>query len=319
MRLQISVVLLAALLAAVAGRPAWAERVLVHIPTYSEAVMPLVVARDKGFYAREGIEAVLVQARGAIGLKAMIAGEFDFSTAIGSALVAALQGLPVKILMVADYKPMFWLYARPEFSSVGQLRGKRIAVSALASASDTLLRHVLQKRGVSSKEVVIIAIGAGTERYVALSTGTVEAAVLSAPSNLLADKAGLRMLASFGDEFETVKGGLAGPTKLLAGDPTKVQRFIKATIKGLRYFKENRAGSIPLMTKSMQIDGETARTLYDLQIGAFTDDGLRGDSFMRTSIQMQMEQLGKKGLVPIGAVFDFGFAKKANEELGKTD
>lgn len=191
------------------------ERVLVHIPTYSEAVMPLVVAQDKGFYAQEGIEALLLQVRGSIGLKAMIAGEFDFSTAIGSALVAALQGLPVKILMVADYKPMFWLYARPEFSSVGQLRGKRIAVSALASASDTLLRHVLQRRGLLSKEVVIIAIGAGTERYVALNTGAVEAAVLSAPSDLLADKAGLRMLASFGDEFETVKRGLAAPKKVL--------------------------------------------------------------------------------------------------------
>lgn len=42
------------------------ERVLVHIPTYSEAVMPLVVAQDKGFYAQEGIEALLVQVRGSI-------------------------------------------------------------------------------------------------------------------------------------------------------------------------------------------------------------------------------------------------------------
>lgn len=294
-----------------------AERVLIHIPTYSEAVMPLVLARDKGFYAQEGTEAILVQARGAIGLKAMIAGQFDFSTAIGSALVAALQGLSVKILMVTDYKPMFWLYARPEFSSVAQLKGKTIAISSLGSASDTLLRHVLQRRGLASKEAVIIAIGAGTERYVALSSGVVDAAVLSAPSNLLAEKAGLKMLVSFGDEFETVKGGLAASTKLLAEHPAKVQRFIKATIKGLKYFKENREGSIPFMTKAMKIDQETARTLYDLQIEAFSDNGMRGEDFMRTSIQMQMEQLGKKGSLPVDAVFDFSFVKKANEELKK--
>lgn len=293
------------------------ERVRVHIPTYSEAVMPLVVARDRGFYAQEGIEAILIQARGAIGLKAMIAGEFDFTTAIGSALLAAVQGLPVKILMVADYKPMFWLYSQPEFSSVEQLKGKRIAVSALGSASDTLLRHVLQRRRVASKDVVIIAIGAGTERFVALTTKVVEAAVLSAPSNLLADKAGLRTLASFGEEFEAVKGGLAAPARLLVEKPQGVQRFIKATIKGLKYFKGNREGSIPLMVKSMRIDEETARILYDLQIEAFTDNGMRGETFMRTSIQMQMEQLGRKETIPTDAIFDFSFAKKASAELMK--
>lgn len=294
-----------------------AEQVLVHIPTYSEAVMPLVVARDKGFYAQEGIEASLVQARGSIGLKAMIAGEFDFSTAIGSALVAALQGLPVRILMVSDYKPMFWLYARPEIKSVTELKGKTVAISSLGSASDTLLRHVLQKRGLSSRDVVIIAIGAGAERYVALNTGAVEAAVLSAPSNLFADKAGLKMLAAFGEEFETVKGGLAAPKKLLDEHADRVQRFLNATIKGLKYFKGNREGSILLMTKAMRIDQETARILYDLQIDAFTDNGVRGEDFMRTSIQMQMEQLGKKGIPPTDAVFDFSFAKNADEKLKK--
>ncbi len=289
------------------------EKVRVHIPTYSEAVIPLVVAQERGFYAQEGIEAVLIQARGSIGLKAMIVGEVDFTTAIGSALLGTVQGLPVKILMIADYRPMFWLFSQPELTSAEQLKGKRIAVSTLGSASDTLLRHVLRRRGVAAKDVVIIAIGAGTERFIALSTKTVEAAVLSAPSNLLAEKAGLRTLVSFGDEFETVKGGLAAPTRLLAEQPQRVQRFVRATIKGLKYFKANREGSILVMVKSMRIDEKTARTLYDLQIEAFTNDGLRGEAFMQTSIQMQLEQLGRKETIPTGAVFDFSFAKKANE------
>lgn len=245
----------------------------------------------------------------------MIAGQFDFSTAIGSGLVAVLQGLPLKIVMITDYKPMFWLYARPEIPSVLDLKGKTIAVSSFGSAGDTLLRHVLQRRGLTHRDVVIIAIGAGTERYAALTTGTVDAAVLSAPSNLLADKAGLKKFVSFGDELETVKGGLAAPSKLLAEHPQRVQRFIRATVKGLKYFKKNREGSIPLMARSMRIDTATARTLYDLQIEAFTDNGIRGEPFMRTSIDMQMEQLGKKGPVPLDAVFDFSFARKANDEL----
>jgi len=42
---------------------------------------------------------------------------------------------------------MYWLYARAEIRSVGDLKGKKVGVS-VSAAAPTLLRDVLKKQGL---------------------------------------------------------------------------------------------------------------------------------------------------------------------------
>ncbi len=53
--------------------------VKVHSPSFDISVIPLYVAKDKGYFAEQGLEPVFVLAADNIGIQALIAGEFDFT------------------------------------------------------------------------------------------------------------------------------------------------------------------------------------------------------------------------------------------------
>ena len=176
-------------------------KVPVQIPSISPAVSAFALARDRGYYRQEGLDVQLVLIPSALGMQALLAGNIKFSTAGGSGLLPILRGAPVKYVFTTFSRPMFWLYARPEIRSVENLRGKKVGVSGIGSGPDSLLREILKKHGLDGgRDVVVLPVGSGTGRFFALQAGSVDAAMLSVPANLLAQDAGYRELVSFLDE-----------------------------------------------------------------------------------------------------------------------
>ena len=116
---------------------------------------------------------------------------------------------------------MFWLYAKPDIRSVAALKGKKVGVSSLGSGPDSLLREVLKKHGLdSNRDVAVMPVGSGTGRFFALQAGSVDAAMLSVPANLLAQEAGFRELVSFiNEEWIELQGTVNATEQLLAADP----------------------------------------------------------------------------------------------------
>ena len=90
--------------------PAQARKVSVGIPVVDVSQSALYVARDRGYFQKEGLEVELVLMRGGVANQALITGNVDFTTVPTAALQAGLQGAPVKVLLSTFHKPMFWLY-----------------------------------------------------------------------------------------------------------------------------------------------------------------------------------------------------------------
>lgn len=176
-------------------------KVPVQIPSVSPAIGAFAIARDRGYYRQEGLDVQLVLIPSALGMQALLGGNIRFSTAGGSGLLPILRGAPVKYVFTTFNRPMFWLYARPEIRSVEMLKGKKVGVSGIGSGPDSLLREILKKHGLDGgRDVVVLPVGSGTGRYFALQAGSVDAAMLSVPANLLAQDAGFRELVSFLNE-----------------------------------------------------------------------------------------------------------------------
>ena len=76
-----------------------AERVTIATPSRGLFEFPVVVAMRKGFYRDEGIDVDKVQMQPALGVKALISGDVDYLLAWGSALRAAVTGVPVKAVV----------------------------------------------------------------------------------------------------------------------------------------------------------------------------------------------------------------------------
>ena len=191
------VIIVAVLLSGSTGGAQELVKVPVQIPAITPAVTAFAVARERDYYRQEGLDVQLVVMPSGLGTQALLGGNVKFSTAGGAGLMPILRGAPVRFMFTTFSRPMFWLYARSDIRSIENLKGKKVGVSSFGSGPDSLLREILKKHGLDGgRDVAIMAVGSGTARFYALQAGTVDAAMLSIPANMLAQDAGFRELVS---------------------------------------------------------------------------------------------------------------------------
>jgi NitT/TauT family transport system substrate-binding protein len=291
------------------------ESIKVHSPSFDISVIPLYVAKDRGYFADEGLDPLFVLAADNIGVQALIAGEFDFSASATGASRASARNIPLKVVVAHTFRPAFWIYARENLKPA-QLQGKKLAISSFGGLSHALARLALRRLGLDpERDVVMIAAGTTDMRFAALHSGTVDAAVLNAPGKFKAKSAGLHEVLFVGAEVYGLSGGVATTVKMIQTKPQTVQRFVNGALKGHKYFLANREGSVPIMAKYMKIDAAMARQLHDATIETFTQDGTISDEIMKSEAQLQASALDLKEVPPFDRAFDMGFARKANQSL----
>ena len=131
LRLRVLRILIPLILLFVGDAPA-AERITIATPSRGLFEFPVVVAMRKGFYKDEGIDVDKVQMQPALGVKALISGDVDYLLAWGSALRAAVTGVPVKAVVGIAGRPLHVLIARPEIKTPKDLKGRVIGVDSIA-------------------------------------------------------------------------------------------------------------------------------------------------------------------------------------------
>src|SRR5438034_952136 len=147
-------------------------------PLPAMTMLPVHIASVQGFDREEGFTATFVQAPGTTGVRALQAGEVDFSESAGASLAAAVQGAPIRIVLVHVAKSLFWLYARPDVTQIGELRGRTLAVDALGGSQDVAARLRLQRQGVDPGSLYFLSMG-GAQIPGALIAGAVDAGVIA--------------------------------------------------------------------------------------------------------------------------------------------
>src|SRR5688572_4887693 len=187
-----------------------ARTIHVAVPTLSMVVIAFTAAKERGYYREEGLDVDLVQMRDTLGISALIGGNADFASISGAGLTAILGGMPLRFAFSSFFRPMFWLYAKPEIQDVKALRGKRVGVTGLGSGPDNLLRETLKRNGLEGgRDVTILALGLPATLAAALRAGTVDAGTVSPPFNFAVRDAGFRELVSFlKEDFVELQGSI---------------------------------------------------------------------------------------------------------------
>ena len=94
-----------------------AERIVIGTPSRGLFEFPVVVAIRKGYYKDEGFDVDKVQMQPAIAVKALISGDIDYLFAWGSAVRAAVTGVPIKAVVGMASRPLHVLIARPDIKT----------------------------------------------------------------------------------------------------------------------------------------------------------------------------------------------------------
>ena len=151
--------------------------------------------------------------------------------------------------------------AKPE-----ELRGKRIAVSRLGSASDLVTRMVLRSWKVDpEKEVTMLQAGNTPTRMSALTAGHVDAALISPDSlhKVLATGC-CRVLADLADlPLDYARFGVMVPTALLKSQRDMLRRLLMGYIEGIHLFKTRPKLAYAVLEESGIKEPAIQKDIYD--------------------------------------------------------
>lgn len=294
-----------------------ARTIHVAVPTLSMVVIAFTVAKEKGYYREEGLDVDLVQMRDTLGISAVIGGNADFASMSGAGLTAILGGVPLRFAFSSFFRPMFWLYAKPEFSDVRSLRSKRIGVTGLGSGPDNLLREVLKRNGIEGgRDAAILALGLPGTLAAALRNGAVDAGMISPPFNFVVRDAGFRELVSFlKEDFVELQGSILAHERIFQTEPATVEKFVRGTAKGLRYARENKAGTIPVLLRYMKIKEDLAGQYYDQVRPIMTADGTVNMEMQKKYLDQALKVLNPKEPQSVERIYNYTIARKINAEL----
>src|SRR5678816_1944951 len=115
-----------------------AARLRLSVPVHGVSHVAFYAAKEKGYFQEEGLDVEVILMSAPIGIRALIAGDVDASTAGGSALPPIFRGAPLRMVFISFDKPTHWLYAKSDIRSVKDLRGRKVAIDGLGGTLESV-------------------------------------------------------------------------------------------------------------------------------------------------------------------------------------
>ena len=288
-----------------------AEVVYVGISTPGLYEIPTEIAQRKGFYRDENLDVRKVVIRTNLQVAALIAGELDYSTVSGLIARASIQNLPVKGVMGWFDRPLHILIAKPSFKRLTDFKGKKIGVSGLGSAPHIILREALAQAGMNpDRDVTTLTIGGSGDRLAALIAGTIDATPVDVAYVEKAEKLGLVPVIYFGDVVHTRLGGFGVANEKIRKNPGQITRVIRATLKGVRFIRDNKPETLAIMRDYLHVSAEGAVKVHEFAMRSLNTDGLVAKDTMDTEIRLAKEQLKLTEDIPEDKLMDWRFLKE---------
>jgi ABC-type nitrate/sulfonate/bicarbonate transport system substrate-binding protein len=257
-----------------------AETVRTVIPRATLNYLSVPVAEVKGYFRDQGLENQTIVIPGSTAIAALVSGNVDYSGAGGTGMRAALRGAPIKAVMFQTEKVTWYLLAAADIQKLSDLKGKRVAVGTIGDTQDALITAMVEREGVSARDITRVAMPQRntSTTILSLKTGAFSAAVVNADESLLGEREGLRTLAFVGDLFPYPFQGFVASDKMIAERPNDVKRWLRSMSRALMFIRERPEEAADIAMKKIPM-GNMSRPLVIEGIRRFAKalpDGVPG-------------------------------------------
>lgn len=248
---------------------ATANKIRMSYAALSGAVAPLWVAKDMGFFEKQGLDVdlVLIQS-GPRSVSTLLSGDMGIiNTGANSAIAANLGGAKDVVLIASFYNTLvFSIIGKPEIASVNALKGKTLGITQVGSLSDFTARLALSRAGLNpNRDVTLLPTGDYSGMLVSLRKSTIDAGVMSAPTTLQARKLNFREILDVGSTGIEYAGTSLATTRVFIREmPSTVRAVVAAIIEAIHFLKTDKNGSIRVLARwTKSRDREVLEELYN--------------------------------------------------------
>lgn len=189
------------------------------------------------------------------GTQALLTKNVDIITPGGELLEAGLNGEKVVYIAGIANRIVLSIFAKPEIQTLADLRGKVVSALSPGSISDHLARILFQEAGlVPGQDVKMLYLKTGPEILAALTSGNIDAGIISAPVTLKARQSGFKEIVKVPERnIPMIHAGLATTRDFIKDHRDRVRSFLQAYMEAVKYAATN-----PKETK--QVIGKYTKT-----------------------------------------------------------
>ena len=235
-----------------------ADKIRVGFSAISLANAPVWIAEEKQIFKKYDIEPELIVVGGGAtrSVSAVIAGDLQFGTTGGGAIISAsLSGADVVMVAAGNNKGVQRLIVKPEIKTPEALKNKRIGVTTLGSSGHLALLLIQRKWGQGPEDVKVVQLGSSPVMFISLQKGGIDGAVLQDPSFFMAEDAGFKTLADpAAMDIHYLQNVMVTSRGYLRTHRDAAARFMKAFVEGVAFFKKNKEEALRILTKKMRIE-----------------------------------------------------------------
>lgn len=253
-----------------------------YIPNVQFA--PYYVAKEKGYFAAEGIDISFDYKFETDGVKLVAANELPFSVVSGEQVVLArAQGLPVKYI-AQWYRsfPIAVFSAKDKnIATPADLKGKTIGLPGFFGATYVGWKAFANANGLSDADVKLQEIG--FTQAAAVQQGKVDAAVgyiVNEPIVLAQNGFAVNVF-NVGEQVDMVANGLLSNETVIKDKPALAQGMVTALLKGIRDTIANPDEAMQITTK--YVEGLKADDATQKKVLLATIDLMKGEPLGQSS------------------------------------
>ena len=257
-------------LAAAAGK-----KLVIAYAAMNARVCPLWAPRERGFFAKYGIDAETLFVRGAPTLvAAMASNDIEVGYTGGTAVIGAVaSGSDLKVLSALTNRVTYELVARPSIKTAEDLRGKKFGVQAIGGTVWMGAILALEHLGLDADrdKIAIIAVGDQSVLAQALASGTIDATVLDGVQSRPLQAKGFPILAELEKaKLPILSSSIVAREPYIQKNPQIVENVLRAVIEGAAFCLSptQKPNTLKILQKYLRISEKDAEEGYrDMVMG----------------------------------------------------
>jgi NitT/TauT family transport system substrate-binding protein len=293
-------------------------KIVAGMVAHGPAQWPQYIATELGWFKQDNIELDLVSAGGG-GAQQLAAGALNIAhSGFPDFVRASLQGAPVKIIINDIVVPPYGVFAKPGIKRVADLKGKLVSIGGGKDVTLIYMKAFLAPAGLKSSDVDFVYAKAAGDRFSALASGGVDAAILNPPTYFKATSSGFSNLGDIEPYMKDVPFTVwAANTDWAAKNRTALVAFARNYSRGVRWLYDpaNKEAAVEILVKHAKQDRRDIVEAYDFLVAklkSFGADGNLQDAAYRKMADGLID-LGdmKEPVPPKSAIFDGSFVEQA--------
>lgn len=232
----------------------------------SGVMAPIWVAQDAALFTKHGINVDLKYLAATTAVQGMVGGGEEVGLVGGQGIDAKLEG--ADLTYIASCLPVFvfQIYARPEVKSLADLKGKVVAVTQPAASTDYAMRIVLKRNGLEpDKDVKILYAQDINGVLTNVSAGNAAAGIMSAPTSIRANAAGLRSIVDVTSlKIPFLFTGVLSSPKVVRDKNEALTRFLRGYIEALALIRKDKESTTRSLGKFLKTNDQAVlESVYD--------------------------------------------------------